>query len=70
MTKVTQSNLRSLLPVKDARIILKIQQKENCPLKEAYLKYFTSDVYKQLEIESTKHWWLSAEQLFEDFINS
>ncbi len=67
MTEVTQLNLRSLLPAKDAKIIIKIKNDKNISLKEAYLTFFTSDIYKQLETESTKRWWQSSEQIFEDW---
>lgn len=66
MTEVTQDNFRSLLPVKEANVIMKIKQSENLTLKEAYEKFFSSEIYRELEREETKRWWQSAEQIFED----
>lgn len=66
MTEVNQNNLRSLLPEKESRVIQMIKQKHSVSLKEAYLRFYSSDVYKKLENEQTKCWWLSAAQLFED----
>ncbi len=66
MTEINQCNFRSLLPVKEANVIMKIKQSENLTLKEAYEKFFSSEIYRELEREETKRWWQSAEQIFED----
>lgn len=66
MTEINQSNFRSLLPVKEANVIMKIKQSENLTLKEAYEKFFSSEIYRELEREETKRWWQSAEQIVED----
>ena len=67
MTDVTQENLRSILPAKESRVIIKIMKAEQITLKEAYLSFFTSKVYEELEHEETKRWWQSSAQLFEDW---
>ncbi len=69
MTEINQSNFRSLLPIKEANVIMKIKQSENLTLKEAYEKFFSSEIYRELEREETKRWWQSAEQIFEDGMN-
>lgn len=66
MAEIAQKNFRSLLPVKEANVIMKIKQSENLTLKEAYEKFFSSEIYRELEREETKRWWHSAEQIFED----
>lgn len=66
MKKVTQENLRFLLPGKIAIASSLIKAKKNISEKEALLFFYNSDVYKNLEVESSKYWWLSGEQLFED----
>lgn len=66
MAEIAQKNFRSLLPVKEANVIMKIKQSENLTLKEAYEKFFSSEIYRELEREETKRWWQSAEQIFED----
>ena len=68
MTVVNQSNLRSILPGKIAQIVSLLVKEKNCTPKEALLLFYSSDVYKNLENESTKYWWLSPYQLFEDVL--
>jgi hypothetical protein len=70
MTVVNQNNLRSILPSKIAQVVsLLVNEKQYTP-KEALLKFYSSTVYKNLENESTKYWWLSPYQLFEDVVKS
>lgn len=66
MAEITQDNFRSLLPIKEAKVIMKIKQDKKLTLKEAYRTFFASDIYRQLETEETKRWWQSAEEIFED----
>ena len=68
MTVVNQNNIRSILPGKIAQVVsLLVNEKKYTP-KEALLKFYSSTVYKNLEIESTKYWWLSPYQLYEDVV--
>lgn len=66
MAEITQDNFRSLLPVKEANVIMKIKRDKKLTLKEAYRTFFASETYRQLETEETKRWWQCAEEIFED----
>ena len=66
MTVINQNNLRSILPGKIAQAASLIAKEKECSPKEALLLFYSSDVYKNLENESTKCWWLSPYQLYED----
>lgn len=48
-------------------VSLLVNEKQYTP-KEALLKFYSSTVYKNLENESTKYWWLSPYQLYEDVV--
>ena len=66
MTEINQKNLRSLLPGKIAKVVSIMAHENKISLKEALLTFYASPLYKNLENESTKCWWLSPLQLFED----
>lgn len=66
MTAITQKNLRTILPGKIAMIAMLIAEEKHCSPLEALLQFYKSDVYKDLEIESTKRWWQSPLELTED----
>lgn len=68
MKKITQKNVRLLLPGKVAKAATLLAQEKNISPKEALVLFYRSGVYKNLEVESSKYWWLSGEQLFEDFL--
>ena len=68
MTVVNQNNLRTILPGKIAQTVSLIAEEKKCSPKDALLQFYSSNVYKNLEIESTKYWWLSSYQLFEDVL--
>lgn len=68
MTVVNQDNLRSILPGKIAQIVSLLTKEKHCTPKEALLFFYASGVYKNLENESTKYWWLSPSQLVEDVL--
>ena len=63
MAEITQDNFRSLLPVKEANVIMKIKRDKKLTLKEAYRTFFASETYRQLETEETKRWWQGAEEI-------
>ena len=62
--KITQQNVRLLLPGKVAAIALLIAEKRNISPKDALLAFYRSSTYRKLEQEDTKYWHYSPEQLF------
>ncbi|MDR2762136.1 MAG: hypothetical protein LBB88_05995 [Planctomycetaceae bacterium] len=68
--EITQNNFRFLLPSKIAAVVDKICETKKCPIKTALLEFYNSKLYAELEIEKTKRWWQSPEQLFNELENS
>lgn len=66
MTAITQKNLRTILPSKIALATMLIAEEKHCTPIEALLYFYKTDVYKDLETESTKRWWQSPLELVED----
>ena len=60
---ITQRNLRSILPGKIVRLVTLISEKRGVPNMEALREFYSSEVYRNLEREETKYWWMSPEQL-------
>ena len=56
MTKVTQDNLYLLLPSKVSWLADMLCKDKHISIIEAMRQIYTSDMYKQLEKESTKRW--------------
>ncbi len=65
--KITQQNVRFLLPVKIAQTIALIAQAENISIDKALLEFYRSQTYANLERETSKYWWFSPAQLFQDY---
>lgn len=66
MPEINQKNFRALLPAKIAGVIEKISTEKRISSKEALLFFYSSNVYRELEIEETKRWWESPAQLYRD----
>lgn len=60
---ITQQNLRAILPGKIARTVMIIAARDQRPSLEVLKGFYRSPVYQKLEIEETKYWWQSPEQL-------
>lgn len=60
---ITQQNLRAILPGKIARTVMIIAARDHRPSLEVLKSFYRSPVYQKLEVEETKYWWQSPEQL-------
>lgn len=60
---ITQQNLRAILPGKIARTVMIIAARDQRPALEVLKGFYRSPVYQKLEVEETKYWWQSPEQL-------
>lgn len=60
---ITQENIRSILPGKIARTVMVIAERDHRPVLEVLKEFYASPVYQKLEVEETKYWWRSPEQL-------
>lgn len=60
---VTQDNLRVLLPTKVALTLEEIAKARNTEPADEIVAFYASDVYRNLEKESTKYWWFSPAEL-------
>ena len=60
---VTQDNLRVLLPAKVALTLEEIARARNTEPADEIAGFYSSDVYRNLENESTKYWWFSPAEL-------
>lgn len=67
--EITQEKLRALLPGKIAAVVEMLAAEWKCSPKEALVKFYLSDFYRELEDEKTKRWWESPAQLCRDFLN-
>ncbi|MBR1809126.1 MAG: hypothetical protein IJ776_07040 [Paludibacteraceae bacterium] len=56
MIEITQDNLYLLLPFKVSRVADMLCEDEHISTIEAIRRVYSSDMYKQLEQESTKRW--------------
>lgn len=70
LQRITQDNLYLILPGKVTQIAnrlieLGIAQDIDSALKIVY----SSSVYKKMENENTKYWWLGLNALYEEIIN-
>ncbi len=63
--EITQSNLHLLLPVKVAGISKLYAEEHNCGILESMRLFYSSALYRQLAIESTKLWQLGVVPLYQ-----
>ena len=56
MSEITQNNLYLLLPFKVSWVADMLSEDEHISTIEAIRRVYSSDMYKQLEQESTKRW--------------
>ena len=67
--KVTQENVHLFIPAKAAKIVCRMEEDMKISLKEALLAFYRSPVYRMLELEQTKLWHDSGEQIYEEYQN-
>ena len=67
---VKQDNLRVLLPSKVALTLEEIAKAKNTDPADEIAAFYASDVYRNLENESTKYWWFSPAKLCDMFLES
>lgn len=65
--KITQNNVRTLLPAKIAQLVDIISKQEGTPQREALSIFYKSKTYASLEREETKFWWMSPLQLYKTY---
>ena len=65
--KVTQENIHLFIPAKVGKIVSRMERDMKIDLKEALLAFYRSPVYRMLETESTKLWYDSGEQIYEEY---
>ena len=65
--KITQQNVRFLLPGKIAQTVAMIAHAENISIEKALMEFYRSQTYANLERETSKYWWFSPAQLFQDY---
>lgn len=67
--KLTQENLYLILPGKVSQIANRlIEQGLASDIPSALKIVYSSDVYKKLEKESTKYWWLGLNDLYNEMV--
>lgn len=65
---VSQDNLRVLLPSKVALTLEEIAKARNSEPADEIAAFYASDVYRNLEKESTKYWWFSPAELCDMYL--
>ena len=70
MTEVTQSNLYLLLPSKVSWLADMLCADKHISVIEAMRLIYSSDMYKQLEQESTKRWHEGPVALYQEWMNN
>ena len=65
---VSQDNLRVLLPSKVALTLEEIAKARNTEPADEIAAFYASDVYRNLEKESTKYWWFSPAELCDMYL--
>lgn len=69
--KITQDNLYLILPGKVTQIANRLIELGLAKDIDSALKIvYSSSVYKKMENESSKYWWLGLNALYEEIINS
>ena len=67
MNVVTQENIRSIIPSNVSRIAALYSRAKGASCMDALILFYKTPMYKDLEIEETKVWWQSPEEIFEDW---
>ena len=70
MTKVTQNNLHLLLPSKVSWLADMLCAEMHISVIEAMRQIYSSDMYKQLEQESTKRWHEGPGALYQEWMKN
>ena len=70
MTEVTQNNLHLLLPSKVIWLADMLCAEKQISVIEAMRQIYSSDMYKQLEQESTKRWHEGPVALYQEWMNN
>ena len=70
MTKVTQNNLHLLLPSKVSWLADMLCAAMHISVIEAMRQIYSSDMYKQLEQESTKRWHEGPVALYQEWMKN
>ena len=65
--EVTQKNVHLFIPFKAGQIINRMEEDRGMELKDALLAFYRSQAYYMLEMESTKLWHESGEQIYEEY---
>lgn len=65
---INQSNLYLLLPSKMSWLASMLADDKSMSIVDAIKKLYSSELYKNLEVESTKTWHLGPVALYEEFI--
>ncbi len=60
---ITQQNIRAILPGKIAQTVTLMSRRLGIPNMTALRRFYASDVYRELEREESKYWWMSPQQL-------
>ncbi len=60
---ITQDNIRSILPGKISRAVMIMSRRLGIPNMVALRRFYESNVYRELEREDSKYWWMSPQQL-------
>jgi len=60
---ITQDNIRSILPGKISRTVMIMSKRLGIPSMVALRRFYESNVYRELEREDSKYWWMSPQQL-------
>ena len=68
MTEVTQNNLHLLLPSKVSWLADMLCAEKHISVIEAMRQIYSSDMYKQLEQESTKRWHEGPVALYQEWM--
>lgn len=68
--EINQSNLYLLLPSKVAWLAEWLSEDKNISIVEAIKMIYSSNMYKQLEDESTKKWHLGPVALYQDLMTN
>ena len=67
LPKITQDNVRFLLPAKIAQTVAMIAEQRSLSSLDALMSFYQSRCYANLEREATKFWWMSPLQLYREF---
>jgi len=63
--EINQSNVNLLLPAKISAVAAMYAEDNNCSILESLKRFYSSDIYQQLQDEETKLWHLGSVALYE-----